>query len=432
MTDQDREAALIAALNIEGEPDNAAWKRVCDALEGWSTDGLARTALPLAQPIIDTWDIERTAPGEWLVACMADGDDPRLSLATALTTLWHHRLSYDNIAALLGSPSLRNLTELSLYRPPLNDAAFAALLHNPALSGVRRLTLQGCALDASRVHALAAAPHLRALDDLHLADDPIGAAALDALLRAPLCAALADLTLDDVGLDAESALALLALPAAQALGWLSLGGAGLGDEHVPALRAWGGLPRLHALHLDDNALTGAGLEALCEGGALATLESLSMKGCPLGPLASFPDTLASLETLWLDGCQLGDAGVRALAASACTAPIMASSFNHNGITPDGLRDLLDSPLMIGSQFFHFNDNPLGDAGAVVIAQAAGMSEAWTLHLSRCGIGEEGVRALVASPHLGALTHLFFGSIDDAELATFHAIAAAAGFTATII
>jgi hypothetical protein len=430
MTDQGREAALIGALNVEGEPDEAAWKRVCDALEGWSADGLAHTALPLAQPIIDAWDIERTAPGEWLVACMDDGDDPRLLLATRLTTLWHHRLSYDNIAALLGSPSLCNLTELSLYGPQLDDATFDALLHNPALGKVRRLILQGCALDAPRVHALAVASHLRDLDDLHLADGPIGAAALDALLRVPLCAAITHLTLDNVGLDADGALALLALPAARALEVLSLGGAGLGDEHVRALRAWGGLPRLRVLDLDDNTFTGAGLAALCEGGELATLESLSMTGCPLGPLASFPDTLAALETLCLDGCQLGDAGVRAIAASACTAPFMLSSFNNNGITPDGLRDLLDSPRMIGSQFFHFNDNPLGDAGAMVCAQASGMYDAWALHLSECGLGEEGVRALIASPHLKALRHLFLvGGAGDRD--TFRALAANTGFAASI-
>ena len=78
---------------------------------------------------------------------------------------------------------------------------------------------------------------------------------------------------------------------------------------------------------------------------------------------------------------------------------------HNGLGPDAVETLSESPILTRIEYLHLGSNRLGDEGAKVIAQSKRWENLNYLNLECNNIGLEGPRALAASPYLKQLTSL---------------------------
>jgi len=78
---------------------------------------------------------------------------------------------------------------------------------------------------------------------------------------------------------------------------------------------------------------------------------------------------------------------------------------HNGITPEALQILIDSPFIQNIDYLQLGSNELGDDGVRLLAQTEKFKNVHTLSLECNNIGPEGARALATSPYLNRLTYL---------------------------
>lgn len=159
---------------------------------------------------------------------------------------------------------------------------------------------------------------------------------------------------------------------------LGLAGTHLDDEDLSALFGSRAFPRLTSLDLSNDregqSYSLDGLRALAGAVFAGTLERLAMErrwfgGGAISVLAALP----RLESLMLDGGALGDEGAEALAA------------------------LPRRWTRLGLQW-----NEIGERGARTLANAATLSQVEELRLGNNPLGDEGARAVLASPHLGRL------------------------------
>jgi hypothetical protein len=163
------------------------------------------------------------------------------------------------------------------------------------------------------------------------------------------------------------------------------------------------------------------------------------------PLAAFPDKATTLfrepvRRINLTGYHHEDHGldpVRRLAACPHLAHVAGLALYESTLGPDGAAVLFRSPhlalrsLLLGDEdgttpvmerlmraawlpglrelaVWGFQSSDLGDDGAAVLAEAAGLSGLRTLDLFGNRIGPAGATALAASPHLAGLTALYLG------------------------
>ncbi len=105
----------------------------------------------------------------------------------------------------------------------------------------------------------------------------------------------------------------------------------------------------------------------------------------------------------------GGMAVGALAGCRFLRRLHALHLTDNGLGNGGLRALLASPHLAGLRCLRLGNNELGDEGAVLLAGAVGLAGLTSLNLSRNAIGDEGAAALAGSRHLGNLTALDLGN-----------------------
>jgi hypothetical protein len=224
---------------------------------------------------------------------------------------------------------------------------------------------------------------------------------------------------------------------------LDLCGQKIGDEGLAALLSSRRLRPLTELRLAENGLSIAGVRALVASPAMSEVSELDLSGNGLGPdaITELAPLVPRLEILELSQNPLGDAGARALAAAGPRCKELSLRFT--GLGPEGLAALVDAGVLAGTDSLQLTGNPLGDAGAEVLArlapQTGGLSHVnlgWTDlsprglavlldsglfdkgldHLSLRGnpLGEAGLRLLAEHPRLPAAT--LFLDVDDEAVA----------------
>ncbi len=265
------------------------------------------------------------------------------------------------VASLLAAPQLTRLTRCSLFDP----------------SGVRDAVAALCA---------AVPPSLRTLSFIGFISTDFDDACAATLAAAPTLAALTELHLWNCNLREAGALALAGSPhlgRLEAL-WLGLGQYSrnqIGAAGCAALAAEAALPALLRLDLDFNSVGDDGWLAMVRSGKLARFTELRLQKCLLGDASALPmfsrGRLDALATLDLSHNQLSAASAGALAAAA----------------PAALRAL----WLYG--------NPIGDAGAIALAEAPWTRQLVELNLELTGLTDAGAAALVRSPYLGELRRL---------------------------
>lgn len=154
------------------------------------------------------------------------------------------------------------------------------------------------------------------------------------------------------------------------------------------------------------------LEKLAETRALRSLRSLSLARQRIHPKTAHvlqSPHLAGLVALDVWGNPLGDAGVSALAASEHLGALRTLNLAHSEISIEGLEALSRAQFFprLTSLTLDVGYDPngaraLGRRAGEILARAESLV---SLSLARCGIGDDGIEALAASPAMKNLEEL---------------------------
>jgi uncharacterized protein (TIGR02996 family) len=154
----------------------------------------------------------------------------------------------------LGSPRLKNLTELRVWFDRAGDTLGFVVGGSPRLRNLRLLEL-GDAMRSDAARDLFDSPNLAGVTALRLRDNPIGDVAIRTLVRSKYVTAVEELNLEYADLTAESARLLAGWPALRNVRVLNLAGNRLGAAGIRALSESPHLGRLESLLLTGNETT---------------------------------------------------------------------------------------------------------------------------------------------------------------------------------
>lgn len=192
------------------------------------------------------------------------------------------------------------------------------------------------------------------------------------------------------------------VPALASLRRLRVTALRVGERGVASLVGGRGCAQLAMLDLTGNALGPDAVQALAGSAqlqpAVLRLASCALAGGSIEALAKAP-WLAELEELDLCGDPLRDPGARALARVPFSR-LRRLALASCGIGKDGGRALLRSPHLARLRQLRLHENAIGDAGAIAIARSR-MRSIEDLDLQTCAIGDAGVIELAGSPNVRA-------------------------------
>ncbi len=332
-------------------------------------------------------------------------------------TIRDAQLSSDELWQLGPRPKLE---ELDLGNIPM-QGSLRRLLAPRRFDALTELALDHCELVDDDVAAFANLPALTKLD---VNDNALTAGSALALARLRLRSL--DLSNNAIGDDGASAIA------AHFKGdTLTLDGAGIGNTGVAALSDL----ELASLTLASNAYTAVATHAIGRGRIAKTLRKLVLgpcgeqkldgreivralagmpqlwllflRGCTLDVDAALTllDTLPQLRTLTLGSCGIDDAGLARIVAHPAFSRIDTLELDHNDLGPDAGEILARCPQL--PRTLYLNNNKLGDAGALALAEAPATARVVELLLLGNGISGEGATALVSdsSQIVGSISRL---------------------------
>jgi uncharacterized protein (TIGR02996 family) len=320
--------------------------------------------------------------------------DHAAELFAAAPALHRLRLVWARSAlpALIQSPHLARLTELSLRWGAVTGEGLGQLLASPHLANLRELEACANQLGLEAALAVARATHLRHLRRLDLCCNRLGDDGLEVLARSPHLASLTALDLAGNDLTERGARALVASPYLTRLTNLKLSGIG---------------PSALAL--------------LAEAPSLGGLRELSLRSCPvedagLRALAR-SSRLTGLETLDLSTGGWTDAGVKALVASPVVGGLTSLILSCGNLTTEGLRAVVNSPRLERLRSLDVGGNAFGDEGLAALAESPLLGRLTSLNVANTGLTATGACRLTATPALRGLRALYLGAnrIGDAGL-----------------
>ena len=293
------------------------------------------------------------------------------------------------------------------------------------------------------LRVLATRPQYGTLRQLEIQHAEVGNAGALTLAGSAVLLGLTSLSLGACDIGVEGWRALLGSSVVAQLKSLALGGsadtAEEGEDLASALVSSAHLGHLEVLGLDETAFTdrAAGLLARAKFPALKRLMILPHNANHSDQATGLPTMTArgieslsaapwapGLESLDLSGQSLGDAGAAALARGRRLARLRRLTLMGTGFTSVGLQALTEA---YAQQLEHFQlaRNPIGDAGATVIAQTLWPAmlpappgadyEQRGLFVARCGLTEAGAKALARSVTIPRnIPDLFIGDAPVSE------------------
>jgi uncharacterized protein (TIGR02996 family) len=257
-----------------------------------------------------------------------------------------------------------------------------------------KITARAFLSHAPRLFALTPLRHVQILDLDHWAE---------ALAACPFLDRLDALTIHAQYCGPSLAAALASSPYLNHLRKLRLSRNRLGDEGLVELsrRVW---PALEELDLSDNGLSSAAADHLQQSRAFPRLRRLQLRDNDLGPNGAFHlaegPLLRQLHFLGLASNRLGQ--LRIPRPLCCLFRVPHLDLAENELTAESLHSVLVSsaaPNIFPVRFLDLSRNPLGDAGAVVLASVQPLRELRILILCWCNIGDDGAQALSRALHL---------------------------------
>ncbi len=312
-----------------------------------------------------------------------------------------HRIVFNyerpDVAAIVGSTWMRQVTSLGLMGLDLTDDDIAALVGSPHLGRLRELTISTNNLGPEAAALLAASPLLAQLRRLKASYCDFGFEGVQRLLTSPYCANLEHLDLGNEDLGEEGARLLAESPHLANLTSLRLSCCNLGAEGLRQLAQSRYLSKLRVLNVESNQAGDAGVKALAESPYLTRLKELQLSGNELGcaavqALAQSPN-FAGLEQLFLSRNQIGDAGVAALAASPHGEHLVTLELRENQLSARAAQHLAGSPHLANLRRLDVYDNKLGVGGAKALAASPHLQHLESLYIDAESIGQAGRSAL---------------------------------------
>jgi hypothetical protein len=185
-------------------------------------------------------------------------------------------------------------------------------------------------------------------------------------------------------------------------------------EVLLELAACPALARVRALNLNFGNLGGERARTLLSSPYLRSLQALDLGNNRLG-IAGFQTVLPALEKLRqltdlaLDDNLLKDSGARRLASSAWVARLTRLNLAGNGLRVAGVQALAASVHLEGLQSLDLSRNTdFGQEGLEALLASPHLGQLTELSLNGCRVGPEGAALLLASPLVARLTDLNLG------------------------
>lgn len=467
--------ALIYAdwLAEQGEDDRAAFVRVQCVLakrdEAWDIDYPLLKARQdrLYNLHIDEWMeqhrkkygkdvIRRFSSG---VPCLVDVQRPdalmrKASVALAPPLVALNVTLGESRGGFLELPELSRVNELILHH--LAAGPLDALTRSTHLGRLRKLTLGGPHLTADQLETLFRLPIIDQLTDLsvrdyydegwvlfrrprpanlrrlHLMNISLTEEALRSLGSADW-AGLQELHLEDVthpgGVATAEAFASEHLASLEVLA--VKGNPGFGTAEAAAVFRNKALAKLRKLHLTEfERGHGRRSDGLSE--SLSRLDLPALQYLDLGDnrfkpaaaeaLARSPVAPRLVGMKWR-GCEtLKKAGAAALAKGDFRS-LRSLDLGSIGMGNEGLKALLAAPWMAGLVSLDLNNNQLKAPAGTLLAESANVASLRVLNLTNNALGDRGVVPVVGSPHLARLQALYLTGTDPGARA-MEALAAA--------
>jgi uncharacterized protein (TIGR02996 family) len=284
------------------------------------------------------------------------------------------------LARLTATPLLGSISSLRLPECHVRAAGARTLASSPQVERLTTLDLYENWIDSDGVAALADSPHLGRLRHLELGRNTVGPYGVVRLAESPLLGRLRSLGLSFHSLGDDSARVLARAPGLAGLASLDLSQTRVGDPGAIALAGSANASSLAELNLWGTRVSQPGTLALATSAHLPRLHRLRLNA------------------------HLGDEGAEALAGCPHRTALRALYLACGGLSERGVRALLASPHFTLSEL-ELSVNPIGDGGALALAESPRSVHFTRLWLSLCGIGDAGARALADSPYLDGLTDL---------------------------
>lgn len=338
------------------------------------------------------------------------------------------------LARLLRSLNFERIDSIEAWDQPLSQKDLEALATSPYTQQIQHLSLWRSNLTAKKLQPLVAQDWPR-LHTLRLGwHETFKDRGMQALAQWPSLAKVLRLDLVGLKLGPSGAQDLAASPYIKRVVKLSLEENKIGDDGVEAILTSTQLANLRRLNLSSNELTHRGLQCLVDSPGPARFQQLELRDNQLGDegascLAESPQLvdcqfldlhtnqltaaavetlvesplLANLHTLSLADNGLGDQGAAAL--GRMMHPIKDLFLDECGIGPNGIAALLESPFAEQFLRLSFSDNPVGDAGAQHLGGCAKLRRLGELSMWDAKIGDAGACALAASEYFDSLQEL---------------------------
>ena len=280
--------------------------------------------------------------------------------------------------------------------------------HRPEAAGVRALAVRfGDADDVAS--AVADSPHWTGLRTLDLSGTAIGPGAAETLFRANHLRTLKRLHVHGTGDWTADTVRVFASGGFTELTSLGLTHCGLGDDATEALAASPHLANLRTLDLGHNDIGGRGVTALLTSPHLANVAFLGLDHNPCAGLDGKRLAAAEpggLRMLHCHGCRLRTADVRALARCPRVRALWYLDLDDNNFGTPAVRELVRGLGARCPSILWLTHNRIDDRGADLLAKWKAATALRVLHLRyNAGLTDAGVRALLASRHLGNLDGL---------------------------
>lgn len=255
---------------------------------------------------------------------------------------------------------------------------------------------------------LARCPHLAWIEHLEFCDyfrAPLDAAGMRELAASPHLGRLDCLMLYRNNLGDAGVAALAAAPWLAGLRMLTLGNNGLSASAVEALVAAGQLERLATLHLGGNDLGDPAMALLAGCASLRRLTTLSLTNCRIGVggvEALCAATFRGLLSLDIDRNPFGPTGAAAVARLSQLNRLIALNLSNCGLGDEGVYALLGWELPASLKTLALRHNGITDQGAAALAAWPPLAQFTYLSLRDNALTRTGVETLQASPHLNAV------------------------------
>jgi uncharacterized protein (TIGR02996 family) len=318
-------------------------------------------------------------------------------------------------AILLGSPYLKNLWELKIWRNARTEDWIPLIAREPKFSMLRRLHFYLQSIGIAGVTALSQSTTLRELKSFELFGDASDETAR-LLATSPIMNKVKSFRFTGEG--PFSALTSKGFRVLTGSSWmdhlqsLDLTANRITDDglkNLPPSLTW---QQLEDLDLSNNQISDNGLQFLSKK-SLPKIKILKLQDNPIagrGLADLFQSSVGrSLEQLFVGHCSIDDEGLLSLAQSATSGPLLFLRLWNNPFTGKGLKALMDSPLVENLRFLELNSVPIGDLGAMAIAKSPYLIKLDTLQLEDCQITDKGLIALAGSANCTSLRTLTLSS-----------------------